>query len=316
MELFTDAATNSPFIRDSDVESWVEELSDGDEGAVLSLILMRLPNLKSLEITRMGASGFHLLTTILRIAECRGSDTLSRLADVHTRRTYSAVSGLVQAFSALPSVKAIQVLGPCHEHDWDVDDFLSEPQNPRITLPPRPSTVTDLTIANCKITTARLCRILQPLQALENFVYLDAAESMEGTEPRNMVSALCAHAKHTLQTLYLTSLEEQPSGTVSLADFEVLKEIEIAADLLSSDAGRINFTELLPPAVEELRLLRLRSTRWLEDDLSQMAIHKAERLPNLKKLTIELFPLEDVGGGEMWLLWWKTVYYSKHSGRY
>ena len=293
MELFIKAVKQSPYIRKDDVESWVEELQGGDEGGVLSLILMRLPNLKSLEISKMGASGFHLFTTILRIAESQDADTLSRLRYVQLRRIYFAVSGFIQAFSALPSVKAIRVSGPCDEDDWDVDDFLAEPQDPRITLPSKPSAVTDLSIAKCKITTERLCRILQRPQALENFCYLNAAESMEESESQKMVNALCTHAKYTLQTLYLTSLEEHMSGTVSLTEFEDLKEISIESDLLSSDTGRINFTTLLPPTVEELRLLRLRSIRWLEDDLSQMEIHKAERMPNLKWLTIKLFPCDN-----------------------
>ena len=288
MKLFQQAVEDSPFIPKDQVESWIEELLDGDEGAVLSLLVMRLPNVKSLNISRMGASGFHLLTTILHIAQSQDTGTLSRLMDVQLSRTSWAMTGWVQAFSALPSVEAIKVSGYCHEHDWDFADFQAESQNPRIALPSKSSAVTHLTLGNCAITTERICRTLNGLQALENFDYLGAAGSMGILEPQKMVSALLANARHSLQTLCLTSSEEHISGTVNLADFEVLKEIDIESELLSSDTGRINFTESLPPAVEEVRLYRLRRFRWVEDDISQMVMHKAERLPNFKRLTIEL----------------------------
>ena len=299
MKWFKEAVEDSPFIPKDQVESWIEELLDGDEGAVLSLIVMRLPNLKSLNISRMGGSGFHILTTILHIAQSQDTDSLSRLMDVELSRTSFAVTGWVQAFSALPSVEAIEVSGHCDEHDWDFADFQSVSQNPRIALPSKPSAVTHLSLENCAITTERMCRTLHGLQALKSFDYLGAVGSMEILEPQKMVSALLANARHSLQTLCLASRGDQISGTVNLADFEVLKKVNIESELLSSDTGRINFIESLPPAVEEIRLYRLRSCRWVEDDISQMVMHKAERLPNLKELTIELVPNDDAHNPEV-----------------
>lgn len=314
MELFKQAVKDSPFIYENEVESWIDELVVGNEGAILSLVVMRLPNAKSFDLFDMGASEFNLSTTVRRIAESQDTDALSRLTNVQLHPRIPALSDWVQAFSPLPSVKAIKA--QCIGNDGDVEclsDCWSSGKihrtdcharlDIRFTLSSRTSAVVHLTCCSCGVR-KNLAGFLEGLPALEHFDYLGVPSFMEFSEPSEIVSALLTHAKHSLQVLRLGENSERTTCTVSLADFQVLKELDIKSDLLLSykdTPERSQLADLLPKSVEKVHLRRLHTdvAHLVENTVLQMALHKAERLPNLKELTIELIPSDNAPNSEV-----------------
>lgn len=112
MELFIHAVETSPFVPESEVPSWIEALESGDEGAVLALIIMRLPNVRLFELSSVNRDESYLPDVIRRIANSPDTDTLSRLTRVRLGRGKCMVSGDVDwedTFFQLPSVEWVQI---------------------------------------------------------------------------------------------------------------------------------------------------------------------------------------------------------------
>lgn len=159
-------------------------------------------------------------------------------------------------------------------------------ENPHALIP-KASAVTHLTFVNCVIDTRRLVKFLDGLQALESFQY---HSRWEISNPDKMVEALLANAKHTLRKLRLRSGGDATLFPVMLTDFAAMQELEIRYDYLQDDRDRAMLANKLPPSVEKVHLSLL-STDWVDmiiDDVPEMAIEKAERLPNLKEITVEV----------------------------
>ena len=121
---------------------------------------------------------------------------------------------------------------------------------------------------------------------------------MKLSEPLEIVNALLAHAKRSLQSLRLKYSGQHTTSTVNLADFQVLKELDIKSDLFLryKDAPeRSQLAYLLAQSIEKIHLRRLHTdiAHSVEDDVLLVTIHKAERLPNLKELTVELIPSDN-----------------------
>ncbi len=308
MEAFREAVKESPFISKNEVAYWLEDLEIGDECIIISLMMMLLPNLHSLDLFRTGTEEVRLYNTIRRIANPQGTDSLSRLTEVRLWHGYK-VGGpngcdWVHIFSALPSVKSIEAqcighdryptpLDDCwccgKEHDFDCYRF---------TLPPKSSAVTNLTLSDCDIDTESLSGFLERFRALKHFDYHSVFTSVKLSEPLEIVNALIAHAKHSLQSLCLRYSGQHTTCTINLADFQVLNELDIKSDLMlpykeAPESSQLAY--LLPRSIEKIHLRRLHTdvANSVEDNVLLMTIHKAERLPNLKELTVELIPSDN-----------------------
>ena len=221
----------------------------------------------------------------------------------------------------------------CRSHDYDTDCVSEcyGTTNPyenyscrhlvcherQLALLPKTSTVTHLTFTNCIINPKKLFGVLKGLQALESFEY---HSTYMFCDPDEIVDALVVHAKRSLRKLNLRSdcYEKQSdwcdsygqyacyeqcqryhiaemTDAVTLNDLEALKELETDYDLLLGCGRRGELAEVLPSSIEKVRLSRLyRNARYkLQDDVLDMTARKAERLPNLTELTIELHQMEE-----------------------
>ena len=189
----------------------------------------------------------------------------------------------------------------------------------QLALLPKTSTVTHLTFTNCIINTKRLFGFLKGLQALESFEYYTTHQF---SDPDEIVDALVAHAKRSLRKLNLRldcydqsdccglsdryepydcyvlrrrfQIDEM-TDAMTLNDLEVVKELETEYDLLLGYGRRGELADVLPSSIEKIHLSRLyRNARYkLQDDVLDMTARKAERLPNLTELTIELHEMEE-----------------------
>lgn len=305
----------------------------GDEGVIYSLIFMMLPNVRSLDLHRVRSSQFCFFGTIKFIAKSESTEALSRLTEVRLLQGSDCRPeefDWVRTFATLPSIKSIQAwdIGPVCEGSGPFYDEVNEvniiddlygdvhipDENPdafhccfntlchdsRLPLSPKTSAVSHLTFVNCIIRTRRLVRFLESLWALESFDYLSENRSVDSSEPEEIIDTLLAHARYSLQTLRLRSWYEglSVSGSVTLADFEVTKEVAIACDQL---VGTSKLADALPPSVEKVHLSRLNTNVHyvVEHDVLEMTITKAERLPNLKEFTIELHQIDEGLDAEM-----------------
>ena len=320
MELFRQAIKDIPFCTEDEITKWLEVLEIGNEGAIICLILTLVPNVHSLSLARLNSAEDLLFDMIEGVTNSRDTAVLTRLTEVRLLpgdiRDDEELNW-VRPFATLPSVRAIEAwdIGPdceCLNHDY-MNDCVGDCYGPdenddcqhmvcherRQALLPKTSTVTHLTFINCVINTKWLFRFLQGLQALESFEYHCPREFPELDE---MISVLRSNAKHTLRKLRLRSGGDIPTGSdttsdsetmsyaIKLADFDILEELEIGYDVLLDHRGSNKVADVLPPSIEKVHLSRLYTIwHWMvKDDVLEMTMDKAECLPNLKQLTIEL----------------------------
>ena len=304
MDLCRQSIRNSPLNLGDGNVSWLNSLEAGNEGALFSLILTVFPNMQSLDLDHVYSADSLLLDTVKCIAESRGTECLSRLTEVQLLPG-DIIKGRekfewVRTFATLSSVKAIEAwdIGPecdCFIPDYPNDGCIGDRCGSddsydyfQRALLPKASAVTHLTFINCVLNMKKLLAFLEGLQGLESFKY----HSPRGfSEPVEMVHALLANAKHTLRTLCLRSGGESMSYVVTLADFDVMEELEIGYDLLLDHRGTNKVADMLPRSIKKIRLSRLYAYDHydtVKDDLLEMALDNTERLPNLKKLTIEV----------------------------
>lgn len=81
-DLFEAAVETSPFVPGSELEDWLDDLESGDEGTIIALMIMRLPNLRSFELSRVSRDPSRIPDVVRRIAASSDTDALSRLTEV------------------------------------------------------------------------------------------------------------------------------------------------------------------------------------------------------------------------------------------
>ena len=323
MELFTQSIVDSCLVSEDEVEHWLRNLRTGNECVIHSLILTMLPNVRSLDLHCTNSSEYLLFDTIKRIAGSRDTKTLSRLEEVRLwpgDHESNDDFEWVRTFATLSSVKAIKAwgIGPNCDCDYDshadphdkcesgcsgvdenYDCYHAVCHDHRRTLPPKASAVEHLAFIRCIMNTQRRFGFLKGLRALHSFEYLSDNPRMESSEPKEIVDALRAYARGTLQTLRLRSRgADYPSHAGTLVDFDVMIELEIAYGLLwayTYQSGGSTLVDALPRSIEKvhLNLLGEDSHYCVERDVLQMATDKAERLPNLKTVTMELDQMKE-----------------------
>lgn len=314
MELFRGALRCSPFVPQHEVEHWIKELESGDEDGIHALIIMQLPNLQAFRLENLGPSQLRLSRTIQRIANADHTSALSRLAEVYLQPSDCSVSGdvdWIHTFSAVPSVKIFKKCSvgndlDCGERnccpDWrafDKEGYDYQCRHIGFNLPPKSSSVVDLSFDNCFINPTRLFGLVEGMRGLQKFAVNSSRTSPQVKSPRYriIVAALLAHAKNTLEKLLIRSSSEFIRCAVTLAEFEVLKELEIEYDLLLDHEDVPKLADVLPPSIEKVHLRRLcpviNPHLSVANDVIHMAAHKAERLPSLKELRLLLYQSDE-----------------------
>ena len=306
-ELSRKLIKDSPLIAEDEIESWLDTIEAGSESAFFFLVLTMLPNLQSLTMNRIYLVESLLFDAVKRITESGHTEALSRLTEVRLfaggyRIKDFQVSDWVFTFASLPSLKLIKAWGidpdcECLDHNYHNDDGIGNSHGSedtsycsytvchkrRPTLPPKTSSVKHLALINCEINARRVASILEGLKALESFEWEAIYAS---TNPMEIVHALLDHAKHTLRRLRIRS-----SGVVMrLAEFEVMKELDIGYNLLFDHRVRGDPMDMLPSSIEIVTLCRLKTFTHavVGRDVQEMTTEKANRFPNLKQLTINV----------------------------
>ena len=269
-------------------------------------MLIMFPNTQVLNLRYVYYSAHTLTLDIVKCsARARNAEVLPRLTEVRLLPGENIIKDRekfdwVRTFATLSSVKAIQAwdIGPdydCFNPDYPNDGCISDHYGPDDNydcypkaLLPKVSAVTHLTFINCVLNTKKLLGFLEGLRGLQSFIYHSPREF---SEPVEMVHALLANSKHTLRTLRLRSGGNAMSYAVTLVGFDVMEELEIGYDLLLDHRGTNKVADMLPRSIEEIRLSRL-YVRYhydrAKDDALEMTLDNTERLPNLKKFTIEV----------------------------
>ena len=265
-------------------------------------MLIMFPNTQVLNLRYMYYSAHTLILDIVKCsARARNAEVLPRLTEVRLLPGENIKDcekfDWVRTFATLSSVEAIQAwdIGPdydCFNPDYPNDGCISDHYGPdnnyQKALVPKVSAVMHLTFINCVLNTKKLLEFLGGLRGLQSFKYHSPREFSELVE---MVHALLANSKHTLRTLRLRSGGNAMSYAVTLVGFDVMEELEIGYDLRLDHRGTNKVADMLPRSIEEIRLSRL-YVRYhydrAKDDVLEMTLDNTERLPNLKKFTIEV----------------------------
>ena len=322
MELFVSSIRGAPFNLGDEVLHWLNALESGDEAIVCSLVLTILPNVRSLNLCGAGSTRVLLLDTIYRMSKSRDTEALSQLTEVQLKLDdWRVAEGFnwVRTFATLPSVKAIEAsnIGLNYDDPEDRNGYdYPDADLPNVDYPesgcisrredndcyhmvcherhlaplPKTSAVTHLTFNNCIINTERLCRFLESLRALESFVYFSGNTSYEVDDYEELVNALSTHAKCTLRKLRLSTRCQAIDWPLDLTNFEVMEELQMEYNMLLGYERRSKLADILPPSVQKVYLARpCTDVGWtVENFVLDLTVDKAERLPNLRKLTIEL----------------------------
>ena len=312
VELFKQSVIESPLILEDEVERWLDILRAGDEVAVYSLMLTKLPNVRAISLTWRTLAPDLLFHTLEAIARSRDTEALSRLVKVRLG-PYETSFKWVLIFATLPSVKVIEAWGisfscDCPNHhdpdrcSCDCHGYERQPgcdyaaHHDQTILRPRTSAVSHLAFNGCNMNMKRICGYLEGLRALKSFEWLSVLPIDEEFEPMAIVNALLAQAKSTLQRLHLTPSFYGRKRECTLVGFEVMKELGIDYNFLLGHrpSGICKLVDVLPTSIEKVRLKALRTEDYdtAKHHVLEIIQQKVKGLPNLKVFTIELSQMD------------------------
>ena len=311
VELFRRSVMESPLM--DEVEYWLKTLRAGDEVAIHSLMLTKLPNVRAISLSwRMGEHDL-LFRSLEAIARSEDTEALSRLVEVRLGPNNTSFKWVL-IFATLPSVKVIDAREisfdcDCPNHD-DPDrcscDCHGYEENSvcdnaahhdQIILRSRTSAVSCLTFNDCNINMKRICGFFGGLRALESFEWLNTKTFHEDFEHMAIVDALLAYARSTLRKLrWRPSCYTWKCGG-TLVGFEVMKELEIDYNFLLAPrpTAICKLVDVLPHSIERVRLNALGTNDHdaAKHHVLEIIQQKANGLPNLKVFTIELRQIDE-----------------------
>ena len=152
------------YLSKEEFKEWVREVKQGVETPIVGILLMLLPCLSILHLTRIDSYADWLIHAVIHIAGNPSSGVLSQLTTVTVSfRDNRAAFCLITAFAALPSVKTI------HAEYLGTGDEYNLKQAERIM--PLSSNVTELSLRNAAIPTPLLLKLVGCCRALKAFEY-------------------------------------------------------------------------------------------------------------------------------------------------
>ena len=269
----------------SEASKWLERLRLGDEGPIVSMLLLLLPNLSALKVESPDLDRVWIEDTLYHIATAKGPGApLSRLR--HARMPGVKLLGLV---AALPSIRSLHGSGikVAHTETWP-DDMLSSTSNVR-----------DLTFSECAINAKRLFVILGAFKSLRSYTYdSDPSYDKYGNDaevkfdPYWMICALSAYARSTLESLTLLSHDSDRQYMGDIRGFEALRHLHTESQMLTSSVeNRRNLKCLvraLPPKLETLKLecSGTGDEIGIAKSISSLAELKTEHAPSLRRVEV------------------------------
>ena len=282
------------------LDSWIQELESGNEDPVISLLLILLPNIRSMKLE--GAPSMRqqrLRDVIVRIKEDCKVDTpvLHRLERVNMQHYDEAHLDMTRSidfafFLTLSSLKSL--------HGQSI--FTGNDSRPFSSLPPDSSSVTELSLTMCNFSLNQLEDLFRGLKSLKKFCFVhEDSEFNFATalwDPAGICKLLLEHAKQTLEVLVLRS-KDKPivllEPIASLRDFNVLKELTLSLPLFEIGQSwdwwaypSRHLAHELPESLQEINFQDIEIGHYrLQRDAVRDLVHcKPQRLPRLEKVCL------------------------------
>ena len=257
MDVFEDAIRSLSYIDPFDAEIWVAEMRSGHEGPLLTLILIRLTELKKLEINPCYSDSDGSLDIILG----GFMDSLDTLA--HPRRSTS--------------------------------ESMRHPDYGAFLQSSKFSQISDLVIKFCDIDNRTILQLLGSTKMLKRFSFYKSISCF--AKLYQICSGLLEYSRQSLQSLCLKfgdviNVEENRNLIRdAISRFEILLELEIdIVFLLGSEDGNCNtLIDMLPISIETVSISSNKMVAYetLRGIILQVVKLKVVHLPNLKALTFE-----------------------------
>ena len=257
MDVFEDAIRSLSHIEPFEADSWVEDMREGDEGPLFVLILIRLTELKKLEIYPCNADSDGSLDIIL--GGWMGSLEIS----AHPRRSSS--------------------------------ESMRHPDNGPFLQSSKFSHISDLVIQFCDIETRTILQLLGSTNILKRFSFYQSISYFK--KLYQICSGLLECSRQSLQSLCLKFDQEINVGKNrslirdAISRFDILLELEIdIVFLLGSEDGNCNtLIDMLPGSIGTVSFFwtKMFPYKTLRHTILQMVKHKVVHLPNLKALTFK-----------------------------
>lgn len=298
-------------------------LQPGNEHGAVCLLLTLLPNLKHVHLEDWSYCSDTLRHIVGQIAEANRDaaslhhgKALSLLAECSMNHGDTEAGESVDGygvFAMLPSIRTLrgtQIRG--EQSDWPTE------------LRPRSSTVTNIEFTYSAIDVETFHGLLEGIRCLKKFTYAYGGGNVGDAEykPIGIIDALRKTASQSLELLDIEGLHEtyddyaegDDKSVGSLIMFTVLKKIRLEDTIFQlpeelespttlpesefyedSDTPTMErVVDIFPPSVRGFTLIQLEETQESKRLFYGLADLKAEKLPNLKRLTFEHpDPLED-----------------------
>ncbi|MCJ1354764.1 MAG: hypothetical protein MMC33_004754 [Icmadophila ericetorum] len=259
--LIRNALQQSPFVLDSEVDSWYEKISLGNGDTMIGLLLPLLPNLRkfAFRISREDQDPAEFLdtpTVLRRIATAESvmgaSTPLQYLDEVNLEELLDQDVHIIHSFLAFQSVRRFRlqrckILSPCI---WDENQPRAELQI--------------LDIQESKCSEAFLHSFLGPWKKLELFSFSGDRDANGLSAGPEIESRLPQATRTTLRSLDLRQSWDwcHPSPFNRLREFEALESLSISVwTLLGYLSNRVPsylelcaWSERLPGSLKHLRL--------------------------------------------------------------
>ena len=299
MELFTEAIRGA-LVLQNEVEDWITAIKEGNDDPIVALLLSFLPNLCTM--TLVVHTGFcRLAKTLRRISETKNSAFLTRLTTVNLEVQVLSEDIFMDwewlsTSAAFPFVQSLNVV----RTDVDDRDLLRYRQ----CFEPGSSTAERLALAKSGNCPKSMFHLFQSFKGLKNFTYFNKDESAEPFEPYWMGNAIVVYAKHSLESLKITSEWKdytKPTTLGSFRDCTNLREMEINVDLFRGKSSFHTLPDLFPISIEKIHLHRGADGCFNRIERSTIANFtpaiveafvraKSKLLPSLRVLTIKYEP--------------------------
>ena len=289
-DVLTQTLVQQPCVPLTELPHWIQEATSGNQDIIVAILLLLLPNIETLCIPSTG----YCESLIRRLVKWSQESVvpqpnlpLARLQmviigddewDSGRPAEYLVDHGLT-IFQGLPSLRSIT----CFYRTSRAFN------NPNIVLE-YSNGCTELQIYDYELSSAQLQLILQHVENLTAFEYLDRFRS---DATRNLDIILQSYAGRSLEELKIyclpTPLAELPShGFHSLTGFTVLKKITITLDTIrcgeNTSSSRPSLVEFLPSSVEEITVIGPTTCQDAKKVLDELAHAKAVHFPGLKKV--------------------------------
>ena len=245
VDFFGDAVRNCPMITDNDLkESLLKGFSEGTEEAVITLLLLMLPNLIKLRLG--GRRAPEVLDQILNsIGTSQDKAALTQLntIELDSIRLPSPLQSnqMFTSVSSLPSMRRMSAVD-IRAYGIEVFDYFQELKYVA------KSPLTHLQLANCDIWPDVLSKVVKSTETLTSFSYCT-----KGREPDSkwILAMLLSQAGNTLRELTIFSCDNAYMG--SLIEFKALEKVSTSIQLLQVSSIP-DWNQILPSTLKSLKL--------------------------------------------------------------